>query len=164
MSFDFGAFNNWGQLKRVAIRDVDAAFVSDAKIDTEWRDLNYHSRPDLALARKQYAAFAQALKNSGAEVIKLPSAAGLTMDSIYTHDALVVTPNGLVMPRMGKAQRRKEAEVNGETLAKLGFPNGGSIGGEGKLEGGDLVCLDEHTLMAALAIAPIRKACVSLQT
>ncbi len=150
MSFDFGAFNNWGQLKRVAIRDVDTAFVSDAKIDAEWRDLNYHSRPDLALARKQYAAFEQVLKSSGAEVIKLPADPGLTLDAIYTHDALVVTPNGLVMPRMGKPQRRKEAEVNGSSLAKLGFPNGGLIGGEGKLEGGDLVWIDRKTLMAGV--------------
>ena len=30
MNFDFGAFNNWGTLKKVAIRDVDASFVSDA--------------------------------------------------------------------------------------------------------------------------------------
>ena len=52
MNFDFGSFNNWGQLKTVALRDVDTAFASDAKIDAEWRDLNYHSRPDLANARK----------------------------------------------------------------------------------------------------------------
>ena len=102
MSFDFGAFNNWGQLKRVAIRDIDSSFVSDAKIDAEWRDLNYHSRPDLALARKQYAAFEQKLKSTGAEVIKLPADPSLTLDSIYTHDALVVTPNGLVMPRISR--------------------------------------------------------------
>ena len=33
MNFDFGAFNNWGTLKKVAIRDVDQAFINDAKID-----------------------------------------------------------------------------------------------------------------------------------
>jgi N-dimethylarginine dimethylaminohydrolase len=54
------------------------------------------------------------------------------------------------MPRMGKMQRRKEAEVNGSALAKLGFPIAGLIGGEGKLEGGDLVWLDEHTLLAGV--------------
>lgn len=150
MSFDFGSFNNWGKLKRVAIRDIDASFVSDTKIDAEWKDLNYHSRPDLILARKQYAALEQTIRNAGADVIKLPADPALTLDSIYTHDALVVTPKGLVMPRMGKIRRRKEAEVNGSALAKLGFPIAGLIGGEGKLEGGDLVWLDEHTLMAGV--------------
>jgi N-dimethylarginine dimethylaminohydrolase len=150
MSFAFGSFNNWGRLKRVAIRDIDTGFVSDAKIDAEWRDLNYHSRPDLSLARKQYEGLERAIRAAGADVIKLPADPALTLDSIYTHDALVVTPRGLVMPRMGKMQRRKEAEVNGSALAKLGFPIAGLIGGEGKLEGGDLVWLDEHTLLAGI--------------
>ncbi|MDE2383687.1 MAG: amidinotransferase [Alphaproteobacteria bacterium] len=150
MSIDFGAFNNWGALKSVAIRDIDAAFVSDAKIDAEWKDLNYHSRPDLALARQQFAAFEAKLRAAGATVIKLPANPGLTLDSLYTHDALVVTPKGLVMPRMGKPQRRKEAEVNGQALAGQGFPIGGLIGGEGKLEGGDLVWIDRNTLMAGV--------------
>ena len=150
MSFDFGSFNNWGTLKKVAVRDVDAAFESDAKIDAEWRELNYHSRPDLPEARRQYAAFEGLLKACGAEVIKLPAKPGLTLDSIYTHDALVVTPKGLVMPRMGKAERRKEAEVNGEALGHLGYPLAGLIGGEGKLEGGDLVWIDRQTLLAGI--------------
>ena len=87
MSFDFGAFNNWGNLRKVAIRDVDQAFVSDAKIDAEWKDLNFHSRPDLANARKEYKVVEDILAGTGAEVIKLPAAPGLTHDSIYTHDA-----------------------------------------------------------------------------
>jgi len=107
MTFDFGAFNNWGSLKKVAIRDVDAAFVSDAKIDAEWKDLNFHSRPDLANARSEYRVVEEILASTGAEVIKLPPAPDLTLDAIYTHDALIVTPRGLVKPRMGKPQRRK---------------------------------------------------------
>ncbi len=55
MTFDFGSFNNWGQLRKVAVRDVDAAFASDGKIDAEWQQLNYHSRPDLSNARKEFA-------------------------------------------------------------------------------------------------------------
>lgn len=150
MSFDFGSFNNWGSIRKVAIRDVDTAFVSDAKLDAEWRDLNYHSCPDLANARKEFAAMEGLLRASGAEVIKLPAGQGLTLDSIYTHDALVVTPRGLVKPRMGKPQRRGESEVNGVALEKLGFPIAGQISGEGKLEGGDLVWIDRHTLLAGI--------------
>jgi len=82
MTFDFGAFNNWGSLKKVAIRDVDAAFVSDAKIDAEWKDLNFHSRPDLANARSEYRVVEEILASTGAEVIKLPPAPDLTLDAI----------------------------------------------------------------------------------
>ena len=105
MTFDFGAFNTWGQLKTVAVRDVETAFASDDKIDAEWKDLNFHARPDLVNAKKEYAVVEEILKSVGAEVIKLPAGDGLTLDSIYTHDALIVTPRGLVKPRMGKPQR-----------------------------------------------------------
>lgn len=147
---DFGSFNNWGSLRKVAIRDAATAFEGDAKIDAEWRDLNYHSRPDIKLATGEYARFEELLRASGAELIKLPAAEGLTLDSIYTHDALVVTPRGLVKPRMGKPQRRREAEVNGAALERLGFPIAGEITGSGKLEGGDLVWIDRHTLIAGI--------------
>jgi N-dimethylarginine dimethylaminohydrolase len=150
MSFDFGAFNNWGALKKVAVRRPADSFVSDAKIDAEWKDLNYHSRPDLKNSIREFEAVEAALKAAGAEVIALPAADGLTLDAIYTHDALVVTPRGLVRPRMGKPQRRKEAEVNGAALEKLGIPIAGEISGDGKVEGGDLVWIDRATLLAGV--------------
>jgi N-dimethylarginine dimethylaminohydrolase len=150
MSFDFGAFNNWGALKKAAVRRPQDSFVSDAKIDAEWKDLNYHSRPDLSNSIKEFEAVEAALKAAGAEVIALPPADGLTLDAIYTHDALVVTPRGLVKPRMGKPQRRKEAEVNGAALEKLGIPIAGEISDDGKVEGGDLVWIDRQTLLAGV--------------
>ncbi len=150
MTYDFGAFNNWGQLKKVAVRKPIDAFVSDAKIDAEWKDLNFHSRPDLKNALHEFEAVEKILKGTGAEVIALGAAEGLTLDSLYTHDALIVTPKGLVRPRMGKPQRRNEAAINGAQLEKLGFPIAGEISGDGKIEGGDLVWIDQHTLLAGI--------------
>jgi N-dimethylarginine dimethylaminohydrolase len=150
MTYDFGAFNNWGQLKKVAVRSPASAFVSDAKIDAEWKELNFHSRPNLENAHKEYAIVEKLLKATGAEVIDLGAADGLTLDSLYTHDALIITPEGLVRPRMGKPQRRNEAAINGAQLEKLGFPIAGEITGEGKIEGGDLVWIDRNTLLAGV--------------
>ena len=56
MTYDFGSFNNWGALKKVALRTPDVAFHSDARIDAEWEKLNYHSRPDLAAAKQEFIA------------------------------------------------------------------------------------------------------------
>lgn len=150
MTYDFGALNNWGLLKKVALRSPASAFVSDAKIDAEWKDLNFHSRPNLENAHKEFAAVETILKATGAEVIELGPNDGLTLDGLYTHDALIVTPKGLVRPRMGKPQRRNEAAINGAQLEKLGFPIAGEITGEGKIEGGDLVWIDRHTLLAGV--------------
>jgi N-dimethylarginine dimethylaminohydrolase len=163
MTYDFGAFNNYGTLKQVAVRRPQEAFVSDAKIDAEWKDLNFHSRPDLGNARQEFEQVDRLLKATGAEVIHLPSGDGLTLDSLYTHDALVITPRGVVRPRMGKPQRRQEAMVNGAALEKLGIPIAGDITGDGKLEGGDLVWMDRHTLVAGVGYRTNEEGCRQLQ-
>ena len=150
MTYDFGSFNEWGVLRQVAIRAPEHALQSDAKIDREWQDLNWHSRPDFSNANSEYAGFATLLKSVGAELIHLPAADGLTLDALYARDALVITPKGLVKPRMGKAQRRQESNVNGAALEALGVAIAGEITGDGKLEGGDLIWLDRHTLLAGV--------------
>ena len=150
MNFDFGSFNMWGPLKKVAVRSPEVAFLSEARIDAEWQKLNYHSRPDLAKARGEYAAFESILRKAGADVVTLPDGPDLTLDSLYAHDALIVTPRGLVLPMMGKPTRRGEPAVNAAHLEKLGFPVAGEITGSGLLEGGDLVWIDRHTLLAGI--------------
>jgi N-dimethylarginine dimethylaminohydrolase len=150
MSFNFGSFNEYGTLRKVAIRAPAQALQNDLKIDTEWRDLNWHSRPDIENAKREYQSFETHLKSTGAELVHLPSGNGLTLDALYTRDALVITPNGIVKPRMGKPQRRPESDTNAAALSALGFPIIGEITGEGKLEGGDLVWLDQHTLLAGV--------------
>ncbi|HMT14478.1 MAG TPA: arginine deiminase family protein, partial [Aestuariivirga sp.] len=150
MSFDFGAYNNYGPLKLVAVRHPREAFASDARLDAEWQKLNYHARPDLANARAEFDRALAIIKATGATVVELPDDPSLTMDSLYTHDALVVTPQGLVRPRMGKPERRGEPAINGAALANLGLPVAGDITGDGKLGGGDLVWLDRHTLLAGV--------------
>jgi N-dimethylarginine dimethylaminohydrolase len=150
MSYDFGQFNEYGPLRKVALRNPAQAMQNDLKIDGEWKDLNWHSRPDLENAKQEYRTFEALLTSVGADLIQLPSGNGLTLDALYTRDALVMTPNGIVKPRMGKVQRRKESDSNAAALSALGFPIAGEITGEGKLEGGDLVWLDRHTLLAGI--------------
>jgi N-dimethylarginine dimethylaminohydrolase len=145
-----GAFNEYATLRRVALRNPAAAFVSQTKVGAEWKDLNYHTAPDLGLAHAEYEAFEALLRASGAAIDHLPAHSDLTLDSLYVRDALVITPKGLVKPRMGKPQRRRESEVNGGTLAKSGLPVIGEITGHGKLEGGDLVWLDKNTLLGGV--------------
>jgi N-dimethylarginine dimethylaminohydrolase len=163
MTYDFGSFNEWGVLRQVAIRAPEQAMQSDAKIDREWRDLNWHSRPDLSNAKSEYVGFENVLTSVGAELVHLPSDEGLTLDALYARDALVITPKGLVKPRMGKVQRRQESNVNGSALEKLGVPIAGEITGDGKLEGGDLVWLDRHTLLAGVGYRTNKEGVQQLQ-
>lgn len=150
MNIDSGSFNMWGKLRKVAVRRPEAAFVNRERIDAEWRSLNYHDAPDFDTACEEFAAVEAVLRRAGAEVIALPPGDGLTLDALYAHDALIVTPNGLVRPLMGKPARRNEPGVNGAYLERLGYPYAGSIAPPGLLEGGDLVWIDRHTLLAGV--------------
>lgn len=154
------AFNEYSPLKRVALRRPEAAFRDNARIDAEWKPLNYHSRPDLANAIREYDAFSGLLARAGAELITLPDASGLTLDSIYVRDSLIVTPKGLVLAHMGKPARRAEPAANAAALA---MPIAGEIKAPGMIEGGDLVWLDEKTLLIGVGYRTNMEAVAQLQ-
>jgi N-dimethylarginine dimethylaminohydrolase len=139
--------NEYGRLQRVALRRPAAAFRSDARIEAQWRGLNYHARPDFAAAEREYEAFESLLRASGADVIALGDGADLTLDALYVRDALIVTPKGLVKCHMGKPARRGEPDVN---ASFIDLPIAGEIAPPGKIEGGDLIWFDDRTLLAGI--------------
>ena len=143
------SFNEYGALARVALRHPRDAFVDQARIDAEWQALNYTARPDMARAVAEYEKFASVLAGSGAEIDYLPAAEGLTLDSLYVRDAAIETPRGLLLCFMGKPARAAEPHVHGKSLEKAGIPVLGRIEAPGRIEGGDLVWFDAHTLAVA---------------
>jgi len=72
------------------------------------------------------------------------------MDALYVHDPVVTLPNGFGLCRMGKALRSNEPQKTGHWLEANGFSIRGAIGGQGKLEGGDVVWL--HSTLAAVGV------------
>jgi len=139
-------FNEYGSLRKVAVRTPEAAFVRDEKIGNEWRRLRFYSAPDFAEAVKEHTAFVEAVEAVGADVIKLGPAGALTLDAIYTRDALLVSPAGLIVCNMGRVGRNGEPAVNAAELVRAGFTVAGCIEAPGSVEGGDLIWLDEKTL------------------
>jgi N-dimethylarginine dimethylaminohydrolase len=137
-----------GALRRVLIKHARDAFVSQETIDAEWRDLGFTSPPDFDLTLKEYDGFLDAIGRAGAQVEALPTAAGLTLDSIYVRDASVISDRGAILCRMGKPQRAGEPDALQTFLRTLGIPVLGSIQPPGRLEGGDVVWLGPRTLAA----------------
>ena len=142
--------NEYDQIRRIAVRCPRQAFTSQGQISAQWRDLNYHNEPDFDVAVQEYDVFASLLEQSGAEVIKLGPMDEPTLDSIYVRDSLIVTPKGLVKAGMGKQQRRSEPAFNAHLLYEKGENIAGEIELPGMVEGGDLVWLDDETLLAAI--------------
>ena len=115
-------------------------------IAAEWRDLNFTAAPDFARAVDQSDAFIAQLRRLGADVHRLPPADGVGLDSIYVRDAAVVSDRGVILCRMGKAQRSGEPAAQEAPLRALGYEIAGRIQPPGCLEGGDVAWLDAHTL------------------
>ncbi len=68
------------------------------------------------------------------------------MDAMYVRDASVVTPHGVLLGRMGKPAREIEPAWQARAFKVLGVKVAGLIEPPGRLEGGDVVWFDEHTV------------------
>lgn len=139
--------NEYGRLRQIALRRPESAFRNEAQIDAQWRQLNYHDRPSLAGANREYETFERLIRETGAELVFLGDDDRLTLDSLYVRDALIAAPKGVVLCRMGKPARAMEPEVNARQLS---LPVAGEISAPGRIEGGDLVWLDETTVIVGL--------------
>jgi len=135
------------RLTRVAVKHARDAFVDAAAVAAQWRSLHFTAPPDFARAVDESDAFVALLEGAGATVERLPPAAGTTLDSIYTRDASIVSPHGVILCTMGKAARRAEPAAQEAAFRQLGIPIAGQITTPGSLEGGDLIWLDASTVV-----------------
>jgi N-dimethylarginine dimethylaminohydrolase len=141
------AMSEVGPLTRVVVKHPRDAFGDAARIAREWSALNFTAPPDLARASDEHDEFVALLGRSGASVDRLPAANDVTLDSIYTRDASVVTPRGMAIVTMGKAARETEPEAQARAFEAWGIPVVGRIEPPGCLEGGDVVWLDDRTVV-----------------
>ncbi len=143
MTKTYGGQNMTGPLRRVLVRRPDATFAVD---DPErW---NYAGRPDLEAARREHDALAATLEGSGAEVLTHDAPQPDRADAIYVTDPVLITDAGAVVLQMGKELRRGEEAALVARLDELGVPVAFRLEGEATAEGGDLMWLDEATLVA----------------
>jgi arginine deiminase len=146
---EYGCWSEVGALKRLLLKHPSEAFVSKENIEAQWADLNYLGFPDYHRAVAEYEQFVQLLERRVPEIHYLPQRDRTGLDSIYVHDPVVMTAKGAVLCNMGKEQRRGEPAAVKEFLEGLNIPILGSITGDGRLEGGDVVLFDKNTLAVA---------------
>lgn len=142
--------SEFGRLTRVALRHPAAAFRSQAAIDRQWMRLNYLDRPDFQGAVREYDRFMDILTGRGVELVMLQSASGLGLDSIYVRDATIHFDGVAAELRMTKAGRRSEPSVNRALLEAQGIHFIGHMSAPGRLEGGDVVWLDDRIVAVGL--------------
>jgi len=141
-----------GRLVSVVVKHVRDAFVDQRTIDSQWQALNFTAAPILTAAIDEYERFLDILRSSGATVHQLPRNPETTLDSIYARDASIASPKGLILGRMGKRARQSEphAQDHAFRATEGAIEVCGHIEAPGLLEGGDVIWLDERTLVIGL--------------
>ncbi|MGH7454698.1 MAG: dimethylarginine dimethylaminohydrolase family protein [bacterium] len=142
----FGCQSEVGKIHRLLLKHSREAFINPENVRRQWEALNYLGAPDFDRAVQEYEQFVNLLRQHIPEISFLPPSDHTGLDSIYVHDPVLVTNKGAILCNMGKALRRGEPAAIGDFLPELGVPILGVITGEGRLEGGDVVWINERTL------------------
>jgi N-dimethylarginine dimethylaminohydrolase len=138
--------SEYGTLQSVFLKNSTDAFIDQATIARQWKELNFLGEPDLLQAQKEYHEFEKILCASAADVNHFEEDDSVTMDSLYCRDASIATDKGIIICRMGKAGRINEPSAAEKVYNKAGIPILGKIEAPGTVEGGDVAWLDQKTL------------------
>ena len=152
-----------GRMTRVVLKRPADAFVSPEKIKREWQRLGFLAPPDLEKASQEFSQLEEILRQEGVEILYLPADERTTLDSIYSHDPVIITDAGGIILQMGKKERAGEPEALEEVLHGWGLPILGRLTGTATAEGGDLLWLDEKTLIAGRSFGTNQEGISQLQ-
>lgn len=144
---NYGGNSMVGTLRRVLVCSPSAAGWSDPERTRRWQELGYFHAPRFVAARAQHRNIVALLENAGVEVVDLPGGEELSLDAVYAHDASLTSDHGAVLMRMAKAARAVEPSAHRRLFESLGIPVLGTIEPPGTAEAGDILWLDEKTLL-----------------
>jgi len=144
----YGSQSEVGKIHSILLKHPKDAFISQQNIDAQWNELNYIGCTDYQKALAEYEYFVELIKNEATDICYLPQHDKTGLDSIYVHDPVIITNRGAILCNMTKNERRGESDAAGEYLTRIGIPILGKLSGDGRLEGGDMIWLDEHTIVA----------------
>jgi arginine deiminase len=143
---NFNCNNMIDPIKKIILKHPKTAFINQEKINEEFNALNFTEAPNFNESINEYDSFMKILDSFGIEKYFLKKNESTSIDSIYTHDPLVITNNGAVLCNMGKVNRVSESKAIREFLIELKIPILGEITAPGKLEGGDIVWINKRTI------------------
>lgn len=137
----------YGPLKHVIVKHPNDAFRSQSHLAREWQTFNYIAEPNFEEAIKEYDRFIDILIKHVERIDYLPQSDDVGLDSLYAHDPVKFTPEGAIILKSGKELRQPEAAVYKQFLKDKGIPIIGELTGDAVSDGGDIIWLDERTLV-----------------
>jgi N-dimethylarginine dimethylaminohydrolase len=137
----YGGQTMTATLRRVLVRSPRA------EDRAAWRAYGWRAEPDPGPMADEHEAFRDLLADAGAEVVLGQTPIGLCPDQIYVHDPALVTDRGAVLLRPGKEGRRIEVDAMAVDMVEAGLPLADRLEAPAMAEGGDMLWLDERTLL-----------------
>ena len=134
-------------LKKVILKHPKDAFISQEHLRNEWEGFNYINEPDFTKAHHEFEQFYAIVKEHVEEIEFLPASETVGLDSLYAHDPVKFTKDGAIILKSGKKLRQPEAQAYKQFLLEKNIPIIGELTGEAVSDGGDLVWLDDRTLL-----------------
>ncbi|WP_324822640.1 dimethylarginine dimethylaminohydrolase family protein [Sinanaerobacter sp. ZZT-01] len=142
----YGCQSMVGKIESILLKHPANAFISQENLDRTWEEFKYFGCPDYQKVLQEYEVFESIVKKNVENVYYLPQDVRTGLDSIYTHDPLKITKKGAIYFPMGKVLRSKEYMATKDYLESIGIPTLGVIEAPGKMEGGDVLWIDEKTV------------------
>ena len=147
---NYGCQSMVGKIQSILLKRPQQAFISQENLNQSWEKFHYFGCPDYQKTLEEYAAFEKIIQDNVENVYFLPEDDRTGLDSIYTHDPLKITKKGAIYFPMGKELRSREYLATQQYLESLGIPTLGVIQAPGKMEGGDVLWIDEKTVAIGL--------------
>jgi N-dimethylarginine dimethylaminohydrolase len=143
----FNGHSMVGELEYVLVCSPRTAGWNQPERAARWRELGFQHPPDFKTAQAQHEEMCRQLEAAGAEVVESPPALDLSLDAVYAHDALFPTDFGLIVMRPAKANRVFEGRHQASFCLYFGHLAKAKIVSPGTTEAGDMIWLDEKTLL-----------------
>lgn len=142
----FGCQSMVGEVSAIILKRARDAFISQGNLSKEYEKFGYIACPDFERTIKEYEIFEKIIADNVPNVYYLPFDSRTGLDSIYAHDSFKVTNSGAIYFPMGKKLRGMEWLAAKDYLESIGVPTLGVITAPGKIEGGDIVWLDNESV------------------
>ena len=111
-----------------------------------WREYGWRAAPDPVRIVEEHEALCGVLEAAEADVV-VAGPLDDSPDSVYVHDPAAVTSAGAVLLNPGKELRRVEVDAIERDLTAAGVEVIARLAGSELAEGGDMLWLDETTLV-----------------
>jgi dimethylargininase len=138
---DYGGQSAVAPLRRALVRPPHLEDLSN------WRAYDWSVAPDPTRIAREHEAFRAELAGAGTEVVIGEARVPGDPDAVYACDPVLMTDLGALLLRPGKEGRRAEPESLRSDLEAAGVPVAEVMELPATAEGGDLLWLDDETLL-----------------